>query len=249
MMALARLPAGVVAAATARRFALAPPHVAAAAVLLRRSPQARAACSLRDRRAQAGRCVSPAAATLTQPAPADALCRSQRTFRAHTALCATAGIVDDVSARIKDAMKSKDVARLAALRNMRAALLVTMKDTGAETLDDAKAVETLRKLVKQRVDSIAQYKAGNRTDLVAAEEAELAIINSFLPQLADAATTEKWVREAIATLNATKPGDAGKVMGAVIKAHKAEVRPLRCAGHVGFAPDMRVCGDGRLTMR
>ena len=106
---------------------------------------------------------------------------------------------------------------------VRAAFLVAMKDTGAETLPDDKAVETLRKLVKQRADSIAQYTAGGRAELVAAEEAEMKLIESFLPALADEATTEGWVRDAIAALKATKPGDAGKVMGAVIKAHKGEV--------------------------
>jgi hypothetical protein len=107
---------------------------------------------------------------------------------------------------------------------VRAAFLVAMKDTGAETLSDEKAVETLRKLVKQRVDSIAQFSAaGNRGELVAAEQAEMALIESFLPALADAATTEVWVRDAIAALKASKPGDSGKVMGAVIKAHKGEV--------------------------
>ncbi len=106
---------------------------------------------------------------------------------------------------------------------MRAAFLVAMKDTGADSLADEKAVETLRKLVKQRADSIAQYSAGGRAELVAAEEAEMRLIESFLPALADAATTEVWVRDAIAKLSATKPGDAGKVMGAVLKAHKGEV--------------------------
>ena len=141
------------------------------------------------------------------------------------------------------------------LATVRAAFLVAIKETGTETLPDDKAVETLRKLVKQRADSIAQacaasmrmhvhnsfsappcahsqrstprnrpqYSAGGRPELVAAEEAEMKLIESFLPALADAATTEKWVREAIAALGATKPGDAGKVMGAVIKAHKGEV--------------------------
>jgi uncharacterized protein YqeY len=106
---------------------------------------------------------------------------------------------------------------------VRAAFLVAMKDTGADSLADEKAVETLRKLVKQRADSIAQYSAGGRAELVAAEEAEMRLIESFLPALADAATTEVWVRDAIAKLSATKPGDAGKVMGAVLKAHKGEV--------------------------
>jgi uncharacterized protein YqeY len=106
---------------------------------------------------------------------------------------------------------------------VRAAFLVAMKDTGADSLADEKAVETLRKLVKQRADSIAQYSAGGRAELVAAEEAEMRLIESFLPALADAATTEVWVRDAISKLSATKPGDAGKVMGAVLKAHKGEV--------------------------
>jgi hypothetical protein len=106
---------------------------------------------------------------------------------------------------------------------VRAAFLVAMKDNGADTLADEKAVETLRKLVKMRVDSIQQYTAGGRTELVAAEQAEMALIESFLPALADAATTEVWVREAIAALKASKPGDSGKVMGAVIKAHKGDV--------------------------
>jgi uncharacterized protein YqeY len=165
----------------------------------------------------------------------------QRAFHVRAPLCAIAGIVDDVSSQIKTAMKNKDTARLAALRNMRAALLVTMKDTGAETLEDAKAVETLRKLVKQRADSIAQYTAGGRTDLVAVEEAELNVINSFLPQLADAATTEGWVREAIAALKATKPGDAGKVMGASLpfrlrRACFAAPRPCFAPFRVGSIP-------------
>ena len=145
-------------------------------------------------------------------------------FHSRGPLCAQAGIVDAVSAQMKEAMKLKDAPRLAALRNMRSAFLTAMKETsGADTLADEKAVEVLRKLVKQRADSIAQYTAGGRAELVAAEEAEMRLIESFLPALADAATTEGWVREAIAKLNASKPGDAGKVMGAVIKAHKAEV--------------------------
>ena len=141
-----------------------------------------------------------------------------------------AGIVETVSDRIKDAMRAKarpsrhpshrtrpraarprqDSEKLNALRNMRSALLLVMKESNATTLADDKAVETLRKLAKQRADSISQYAAGGRADLVASEEKELALIESFLPQLADEATTMGWVQEAIAQLKASKPGDAGR---------------------------------------
>ena len=95
-----------------------------------------------------------------------------------------------------------------------------MKETNASTIDDAKAVEVLRKLVKQRAESIVGFRQAGREEQAAAEEAEKALIETFLPALADAAQTEGWVREAIAAVQATKPGDAGKVMGAVNKAHK-----------------------------
>ena len=106
---------------------------------------------------------------------------------------------------------------------MRAAFLNAMKENNAETLPDDRAVEVLRKLAKQRVDSITQYRAVKREDAAEAEERELKIIEEFLPKLADEATTTRWVQEAVAALGASKPGDVGKVMGAMIKAHKGEV--------------------------
>lgn len=85
-------------------------------------------------------------------------------------------------------------------------------------MDDAKAVEVLRRLVKQRAESIVGFRSAGREEQAAAEEAEKALIETFLPKLADAEQTEAWVKEAIAAVSATKPGDAGKVMGAVNKA-------------------------------
>lgn len=96
-----------------------------------------------------------------------------------------------------------------------------MKETGVDTLPDDAAVSTLRRLCKQRLDSIAQYSAV-RPEMAEAERVELQLIESYLPALADAATTEVWVREAITLLGATKPGDVRKVIGAVTKAHKGE---------------------------
>ena len=132
-------------------------------------------------------------------------------------------IIDDVSTQIKDAMRAKDKVRLTALRSIRAAFIEALKSDGAETLSDEQVMPILRKLAKMREESIAMYKQGNREDLVAIEAAELAHIDAFLPSLADEATTRVWVEEAIAASGAASPGDMGKVMGHVMKNHKADV--------------------------
>ncbi len=133
------------------------------------------------------------------------------------------GLVEQVSAQMKQALKAKDAARLSALRGIRAALLVEMKKDGSETLDDAVATAVLRRLAKQREESIEAFDQAGRKDRADAERAERAVIESFLPGLADAATTRAWVQAAIAETGATSARDLGKVMGALMKAHKADV--------------------------
>jgi uncharacterized protein YqeY len=133
------------------------------------------------------------------------------------------GMVEDVSARMTAAMKAKDAPRTAALRNIRAAFLVEMKKDGSTTLSDEACVAVLRRLEKQRRESIEAFEAAKRPDRAAEERAELGVIEEFLPKLADAARTRAWVQEAIAASGASKPGDLGRVMGALMKAHKGEV--------------------------
>jgi uncharacterized protein YqeY len=132
-------------------------------------------------------------------------------------------IVDDVTQQMKDAMRAKDKVRLGALRMMRSAFIEAMKADGSDTLADDKAVPILRRMEKQRRESIAAYEAGDRSDLAAIEKAELAIIEAFLPSLADEATTTQWVEAAIAKSGAAGPADMGRVMGAIMGAHKGEV--------------------------
>lgn len=132
-------------------------------------------------------------------------------------------IFDDVSAQMKDAMKAKDEARLAALRGMRAAFLNECKKDNSTTLTDDVSIALLRKLEKQRQESIDAFTNAGRADRADAERAELAVIQAFLPQLADAATTRRWVEEAIAASGATSAKEMGKVMGALMKAHKGEI--------------------------
>jgi uncharacterized protein YqeY len=132
-------------------------------------------------------------------------------------------IHETITAQMKEAMKAKRSERLAALRNIRAAFLTEMKRDNSDSLSDETCVTLLRRLEKQRGESIAAYEKGGRDERAAAERTELAVIREFLPSLADEATTRKWVDEAIEATGAAAPGDVGRVMGAVMKAHKGEV--------------------------
>ena len=132
-------------------------------------------------------------------------------------------IVDDVTNQMKDAMRAKDVVRLATLRSMRTAFLNEMKKDGSDTVSDEVCETLLRKLEKQRKESIEAFAKGGREEMAENERAELAVIQEFLPQLADAAQTRTWVEAAIAESGASGPKEMGKVMGALMKAHKADI--------------------------
>ncbi|MCC6640108.1 MAG: GatB/YqeY domain-containing protein [Deltaproteobacteria bacterium] len=132
-------------------------------------------------------------------------------------------IFERVNEDLKAAMKARDAARLTALRSVRAAFLMETKKDNAETLSDEVCIGLLRRLEKQRGESIEAFENAGRPDRVAEERAELAVIQEFLPRLADEATTRAWVEAAIAATNSTAPSDVGKVMGAVMKAHKGDV--------------------------
>jgi hypothetical protein len=129
---------------------------------------------------------------------------------------------DQVSDELKKAMLAKDAARTTGLRMIRAAFIELQKEGKGEVTDE-RCFEALRRLKKQREDSIVAYEQGGRPDLAAAERAELAIIDGFLPKLADEAQTLAWVKEAVAASGATSAKEMGKAMGALMKAHKADL--------------------------
>jgi uncharacterized protein YqeY len=106
---------------------------------------------------------------------------------------------------------------------MRTAFLNEMKKDGSETLTDEVCEVLLRKLEKQRKESIEAFVQGGREEMAEAERAELSVIQEFLPQLADEAQTSAWVDAAIAETGATGKKDMGRVMGALMKAHKSEI--------------------------
>ncbi|HEY5623005.1 MAG TPA: GatB/YqeY domain-containing protein, partial [Gammaproteobacteria bacterium] len=84
-----------------------------------------------------------------------------------------------------------------------------------ETLDDDAVLSVLEKMVKQRQDSVAQFRKGNRQDLVEQEQAEIDVLEEFLPEKLDEAATEALVDEAIAATGADSPKDMGRVMGEI----------------------------------
>ncbi|MEW6253259.1 MAG: GatB/YqeY domain-containing protein [Pseudomonadota bacterium] len=119
-----------------------------------------------------------------------------------------ARITDDMKA----AMRAKDAARLGTIRLLLAAIKQREVDERTE-LDDAAVSAVVEKLIKQRRDSISQFKAAGRDDLVAAEAAELAVLQSYLPEPLSAAEIEAAIAAAIAESGASSAKDMGKVMG------------------------------------
>lgn len=124
-------------------------------------------------------------------------------------------IKEQLQEDIKSAMRAKDSARLSTLRLVTAAIKQKEVDERVE-LNDAAVLAVLEKMIKQRKDSIAQFQAGGRQDLVDIEQAELAILTTYMPaQLSEAEVTTA-IQAAITQVDAAGPQDMGKVM-AVIK--------------------------------
>jgi hypothetical protein len=115
---------------------------------------------------------------------------------------------------MKAAMRSGAKERLGCIRLILAAIKQREVDERV-TLDDTQLVGVLEKMGKQRRESIAQFQAGGRADLVAKENAELSIINSYLPAQMSDAEIDALIGSAIAETGATSIKDMGKVMGII----------------------------------
>ncbi len=125
------------------------------------------------------------------------------------------GILEVVTTGIPAAMKAREQVRLATLRMLKAAL-VTREIEKGRALDEPEALQVVASLIKQRRDSIDQFAKGGRQDLVDKEQAELRILETFLPPAIDAAALERIVEEAVAEVGATSVKDLGRVMKAVM---------------------------------
>ena len=131
---------------------------------------------------------------------------------------------------LKEAMKAKDQRRVSALRMILAKLkdldIAARTAESREGIGEGAILQALTAMVKQRRESIALYKQGGRADLVAQEEGEIAVIESFMPRQLDEAEIAAAAGEAIAAVEAKSVKDMGKVMAAL---------KARYAGQMDFA--------------
>ena len=117
-----------------------------------------------------------------------------------------------ISDDLKAAMKAGDKQRVGTLRLINAAIQ-TAEIEAKKPIDDAAVLAVMTKMVKQRRDSIEQYTNGGRPDLAAVEQAEIAIIEAYLPKQMDDSAVAAAVAAAIAETGAASVKDMGKVMG------------------------------------
>jgi uncharacterized protein YqeY len=118
---------------------------------------------------------------------------------------------DQISDDMKTAMRARDSERLGTIRLLLAAIKQREVDERI-VLDDAAITAVIDKAIKQRKDSIGQFQAAGRDDLVARETAELTVLQAYMPQQLSADEVTAAVRDAVVTSGATGPQDMGRVM-------------------------------------
>ncbi len=119
---------------------------------------------------------------------------------------------DQLEEDIRQAMRDRERVRLEALRFLKSAVQATEK-TQSKNLDDAAMIEVVTKQANDRRESIRMFEQGNRTDLVAKEKADLAILEEYLPPQLGQEELAQLVRDTIAEVGASSPRDKGRVMG------------------------------------
>ncbi len=122
------------------------------------------------------------------------------------------GLRDQIMTDIKEAMRAKDSAKLNALRMVQAAFKNREIEMRPEPMGEDEHLGILKKLVKQRKESIEQYAAAKRQDLVDGETAELKLLEQYMPAQMSLEQVEKVVLEVMAALKATSVKDMGAVM-------------------------------------
>lgn len=125
------------------------------------------------------------------------------------------GLKEQITEDMKNAMRAKETAKLGTIRLLTAAMKQKEVDERIE-LSDAHILAILEKMIKQRKDSISQFEAGGRQDLVDIEKAELAVLSAYMPASLSEAEVQAEVAAAVAATGAAGPQDMGKVM-AVLK--------------------------------
>jgi uncharacterized protein len=132
---------------------------------------------------------------------------------------------EQIKSGIKEAMLAKDQVRLKTLRGMSAAFtneLVAKNKKPQDSLTDEEVLIVIGRLAKQRKDSIDQFKKGGREDLVKEEEAELTILETYLPKMMDRSEVEKIAQAKKSELSIEDPSKKGMLMAALMKELKGK---------------------------
>jgi len=144
---------------------------------------------------------------------------------------------DQITEDMKTAMRAKDADRLGTIRMLLAA--IKQKEVDEQiTVDDVMVVGLVDKLVKQRKDSIAAYEKADRQDWADKEAAEITVLQGYLPQRMSTEEIALAVKQIVADVGASGPGDMGKVMGAVKQqlAGKADMGQVSAAVKAALNP-------------
>ncbi|HWH22958.1 MAG TPA: GatB/YqeY domain-containing protein [Allosphingosinicella sp.] len=135
-------------------------------------------------------------------------------------------IRDDIKAAQIAAMKSGDKQRTAAIRLIQSTLKnrdIELRTADKAPDDDALVVEVLQKMIKQRRESIQMYEQGGRAELAAAEKAEVAVIEDFLPRQMSEEETSAAIDAIVAETGASSVKDMGRVMGVLKERHGSQL--------------------------
>lgn len=144
-------------------------------------------------------------------------------------------IRDDIKAATVTAMKSGDKQSVGTLRLISAAIKnrdIEARTGGAPADDDALVIEVLQKMIKQRRESAEAYRTGGREDRAGVEEAEIVVIERFLPRQMSDEDARSAIQAIIAETGASSIKDMGRVMAEVKRRHAGELEPARASALV-----------------
>jgi uncharacterized protein len=147
-------------------------------------------------------------------------------------------IRDDIKTALVTAMKAGEKDKVGTLRLAQAAIKnrdIELRTASAQPEDDAMVTEVLQKMIKQRRESVDLYRKGNREELAAAEEAEITVIERFLPRQMTDDEAAAAIQAIIAETGASSMKDMGKVMAEVKARHPSEIEPARASALVRAA--------------
>jgi uncharacterized protein YqeY len=147
-------------------------------------------------------------------------------------------IRDDIKAALVTAMKGGDKAATGTIRLIQSAIKnrdIELRTSSAEPDDDALVTDVLQKMIKQRRESVELYRKGNREELAAAEEAEIAVIERFLPRQLSDEEASAAIQAIIVETGASSMKDMGRVMAEVKARHASEIETARASAMVKAA--------------